>query len=143
MRAARYTVRLMSALQRFLLVCLLSLAIPLQGYAAAAMTFCGPTHERMAAAHAHADHGHAADGASHHGGHEVSAHAGEHVDDGLTHWQQLGDLDCSACAACCAAAVLPTSTPQLPLSSARAEPAPQPRLTSATFLTGGQERPPR
>ena len=134
----------MSALQRLLLVCLLSLAIPLQGYAAAAMAFCGPAHARMTAASVDAHHEHIG-GVSLHAGHDGQApshHASMPAGDDLAHWQQLGDQDCSACAACCAAA-LPATAPHLPPSTATGEPAPPPRLTSASFLTGGQERPPR
>ncbi|MCM5680365.1 hypothetical protein M8A51_12575 [Schlegelella sp. S2-27] len=137
----------MPVVLRFVFVCLLSLAVPLQGYAAAAMTFCGTIHERMVSEHADAHHQHDADHAPHaapHDHHAAATHSNATpAADHPAPWQQLADHDCSACAACCSSAALPASGVDLPTTLARIHPAPWLPLACAPFLTGGQERPPR
>lgn len=136
----------MSVSLRFLLACLLSLAIPVQGYAAAALRFCGPVpeHVETAAAGGHHDHAGQGDHAHHH---DAAAHddAAPPVADpaGWPGLQGLADHDCSACAACCAAAMLPATILKLPDAAPGASPLPRVRQAAAAFFTGGPERPPR
>ena len=107
----------MSRVLRTAVMWLLSLALPLQGYAAATMAHCDASHHRMAGGLSHAD---AAphDRAGHH--HEVTSTAGagvvKSVDSDSHHGgSATGDVDklskykCSACASCCTSAVLPSS----------------------------------
>ena len=132
---------------------LLVLALPLQGCAAATMAACGAAHHgavRVAhGGHEHASHAHAADAidASASIDHAAAAHAvaphdgstaGSHATE---HAQGLGK--CSACAACCTVAFLPTAviafnTPQAGAVLATVEPA-----ARVGFFTDGPERPPR
>jgi hypothetical protein len=118
----------MRVLLRTLLVCLLALALPLQGWAAATLAPCGSGHHDAVGHAAQAGHVHA---------------AGEHP----THPAASADADhghsCSACAACCSVGALPGPLPAL----ARAEPAPAvfalivPGV--APYAADGPERPPR
>jgi hypothetical protein len=107
---------------RMFLAWLLLLAIPLQGLAAASMSYCGPTAKAQAqqtqAAHEHHDHdmqgqsGATNDHAKHH--HQAVSDTGEQ-----TSGTVLPDAGhkCSICAACCNAVAI-TETPQVPTFSA-------------------------
>lgn len=115
----------MSWLLRTLIVCTLVLALPVQGWASAVMTYCGPQGEPTAAT--------AGDHAAH--GHGDAAAAADPVN--------LGNHDCSACAACSAGVLLPTALLRLPAH----EPAAGAIAWTATHMLGhvgsGLERPPR
>lgn len=140
---------------RSALMWLLFLALPFQGLAAATMLGCGPVHERMAAtANAHAAaHSHAGDHAHRHAGDthaDADAHAGHGAqaaggsDDAVAHHLgPLGKLKCSACAACCVGAALPTAE----VAVAAVPPAFTPALfvkpQHVDFLSGTLDRPPR
>lgn len=135
---------------RIALTWLLLLALPLQGFAAATMINCGPNHHRMIAA-AMADTAEARQhgaGGQHH--HEMGVSADHHEgasNDGdaksVHHFDKLMKVKCSACAACCMGAALPTAA----LSIASLPPA----MTTAAFvsiphvdfLSAGLDRPPR
>ena len=132
---------------------LLLLALPLQGWAAASMLNCGPSHHRMAGATAPAavHEGHHQGAAAHHHGDagpgEVDSTAGAPTAAGelgshhdLT---QLGKFKCSACAVCSTAAALPVTV--LAFEAAPSTGFVAPPLPDATvvFQTGGPERPPR
>ncbi len=144
----------MSALSRLLLVWFITLALPLQGLAAATRLVCGPAtppgHAQRAAlpgqpapqapAHAQAGDGH---GAPH-------AHAAQHIGpaqdmaDGH-HGSPAAQHKCSACAACSVAAALvapaPPAVAAAPLVNATVFGA---LATPALgFVTGGPDRPPR
>lgn len=126
----------MRTLARLIVMCLIALALPIQGVAAATMLHC-------AAATSHAAHGASAvahdEGGHHHAG------AAPH-DDGVSavsHHHTGGKSSCSACASCCSAAALP-AMPIVLASQDAAEPFfAIPRLPVVVFLTGGPERPPR
>lgn len=102
---------------RSVLTWLLLVAVPLQGYAAAGMLFCGAVGEHAPAAAGvehHLDHAAAPLDGTH--PHEATAGAS---DDGATpdlHGVVHGK--CSACASCCSAAALPAA----PMASAVVEP---------------------
>lgn len=89
---------------RTAVLCMLLAAVPLQGFAAGAMLYCGPDGDTSTTAVPSATvdaHHHAAadDGAGHH-----------HADDGTPASGHLHDGGCSVCATCCSAAALPPST---------------------------------
>ena len=121
----------MHRLLRTVLTWLLVLALPAQGYAAQTMLFCGPGHHGAAvsgavhdtAAHGHGEHGGAHTGSVHSHG-SVHMHAQADTGDADTGSDALGAAadkaakaepsgagTCSACAACCSAAAI-TSTSQ-------------------------------
>lgn len=139
----------MRPLCRFLLLCLMAIALPVQGFAAAGMKHCGPMHDRMQAAMAaqavHHDDGHVhhhdADGAPQ--GHDGGADAADHAPAAEKSRAATAAVKCSACAACCVALGLPASALQLPQPPAEGLQPPLVTAEAAAFLTGGLERPPR
>jgi hypothetical protein len=129
----------MRALMRLLLLCLIAVAVPLQGFAATGAVHCAPMHDRMEAAMA--DH-HGDRRPDHHHQPVAADHAlAEH--DATASQSGVGTFKCSACAACCVAMGLPAGAIALPQAPADG---PLAALTSppdVAFLTGGPERPPR
>ena len=146
-RATRYD-QTMSALVRTLLIWMLALALPLQGAAAALMSFCDSNRRGAAeAGHQHA-----------HGG-EVYASAAQmshHQALALTSQPSTGDQEslssdatnagshkCSACASCCTVGALPDTvltvpTPEIPVAFFTT---PAPAVEA--FAADGPDRPPR
>lgn len=131
---------------------LLLLALPLQGYAAALMLHCGPSHHGMmdqlvsvpTELHHHSVEGgahHAIDIAADQGTVAVIDAGGE--DGSVHHLTTLSKFKCSACASCCVGAALPATA----LVFASSEPAHTPtRFVLASpvgFFTDGPDRPPR
>jgi cytochrome c553 len=96
---------------RAILLWLMMLAVPFQGYAAVAMAFCAPepTHSSSGAVHDHSRHDHGTQGAEHH-------HASVSSDDSSGHHDALGAHDdssdashkCGNCAACHSVGMTPT-----------------------------------
>lgn len=129
----------MNRLLRAVIASLLLVALPLQGYAAGSMLFCGAG----AATSGVVEHSH--DPAASHDGHAAHQHdAAAAVDDGDT--SNLHDVmhgKCSVCSSCCSAAALP-STP-IAATSATPRAAPLPDLEHANPGHGPArlERPPR
>jgi hypothetical protein len=123
----------MQRLLKLWLMCVIALAIPIKGLAAASMLDCGPAHRSSQQAAAGHDH-------SAHAQHQASGEAAEQSTDTLDHQPTF---KCSACSSCCTAAAL--SSAALSLDSAQlldvftvvAPSAP------AAFFTSGPERPPR
>ena len=91
-----------------LLILLLALAIPLQGYAAAAMVFCGPEKPAVTMAAGVADHA----GMAHHHMDAKAQDAGQVQHDDASHAgaPYKSSTSCSSCAACCVG-VLPVNAP--------------------------------
>ena len=146
---------IMKRFARCFVMWLLVLALPVQGFAASTMLLCGAGHHGSAQAteggHDHASHmhmgtqvvsvvsespahRHAAEAAPPHEGSAFSPLAAKHV-------KVMGK--CSACAACCTFAFLPTTV------IAFTAPAPSRALpvveltTDVGFFTDGPDRPPR
>lgn len=131
----------MNKLLQSLIVWILLLAVPLQGFAAATMMLCEPQ-VAEAAAMPGAAHDHqamlAAQAAAHHD-QAVSGHEG----DGGKHDRQAGGK-CGACSTCCYGAAMAPPT-SLPMSSGA------PAFESIPFAAGhaptvdlaGPERPPQ
>jgi hypothetical protein len=140
----------MRRLLKLWLMCVVVLAVSVQGVAAAAMLNCGPVHHRAPDVH---------------GGHDHSAHSHGHLSNspepakeaGTTVaavdetdaaetaqlLQQAPKAKCSACASCCSAAALPSSIEAFE-SKSDAQPYSIPAGSpAAAFLTNGPERPPR
>jgi len=124
-----------------LLILLLALAIPLQGYAAAAMVFCGSenvTATRTAAATMHANPHHHADlqsagltststsmqGDHHNGAHDKASHS------------------CSSCAACCIGVIPMPSTLAATQALAITHAIPFPLSGFVGYMPENPERPP-
>lgn len=119
----------MSSLLRSMLMCLLVLALPVQGVVAATMQFCAAAHRSQ----------------------PMSADtAAEHAALGHVHTAAAVDADaqpsaqsCSACAACCAA----SAPPGAPFEVPRVEPLVEPAPVAASIYSGpigaGLERPPK
>jgi hypothetical protein len=131
---------------RTLWICLLLLALPVQGFAAAQMTQCGPSHGRLqhtlASGHGEAEavHAHEQYAQEHHSHQHAASQADEASNDGST---PPAKHHCSACAACCVGMALPSSAPVV---IAPAEAVIHVATTGAAepiFLTSGLERPPR
>ena len=135
---------------RIVLTWLLLLALPLQGFAAATMVNCGPNHHRMMSAPmagtTEADE-HAA-GEQHH--HEMGVMTDHHdavSSDGdspsVHHLDKLMKFKCSACAACCMGAAMPTAAVGFePLPPAIA-PAIYVPTSHVGFVSDGPDKPPR
>ena len=133
---------------------LLVLALPVQGFAASTMLHCGAGHHGTVQA---TEGGHDHAGHMHMGAQDVSAvsdsnahdHAAEaspsHEDSAFSHTAKHANVKgkCSACAACCTVAFLPTNVIVF------TAPAPSRALpvieltTHAGFIADGPERPPR
>lgn len=137
------------------------IAMPVQGMAASAMLFCGPSHERMmqglvleapaaAPGHVH-DHAHGGPAAEH-GVHLHSDSSGPNASQALQSadsdgTQGLvphhGEVSCSACAACCSVLALPA---QFALPEAPGPVHPVHRALVAPITShqpDGLDRPPR
>jgi len=144
----------MSKFWRIAFAWMLALALPVQGYAAHAMMFCGPAHHGTAQVHDHVSHDHGDAGQTSHdrahntaGAHaDVEADANPSADGGLVKVKSsktAGAGKCSVCSSCCSAAAITTSIIQI-------EAVPQHETVVATTATahdlvliGGLERPPR
>lgn len=126
----------MTSLVRGLLICLIALALPVQGIAAATLRFCGPGHEPQARVVDSAAHGHhAANGLATAPAADGAGQAAEGA--------QAGHLKCSVCAACCMGSALPASPLTLPV----VEPVVEPSAPVPARYVGpdgaGLERPPK
>lgn len=137
---------------RTALMWLLLLALPMQGFAAATMLNCGPNHHRMLSAGSTDQidrdhratvepHQHAMGMADDH--HEMVGETGTNDHPSVHHLDKLTKFKCSACAACCIGAAMPTA--ELVIDSF------SPAMMTATFvstlqvdfLSDGLDRPPR
>lgn len=132
---------------RFLLACLMLVAIPLQGFAAASMLGCGAGHESLYGSSAqgvvnknHEQHLHRANPADHH---DSAASSAEHSATGVPSHATGEKFKCNACGPCCIGAAL---TAELVLNLAPfASSADFPDLTSHHLspALGGLDRPPQ
>lgn len=129
----------MRSIWRQLLLVLLSVALPVQAFAAAGAVHCARMHERVHAAAVGAAHDHHAMVHSHHEMNSGEASTTGVPDDA----SPLHAFKCSACAACCVAVGLPVATPSLTLAPGSADLLALSSIAIAAFVTGGLERPPR
>ena len=147
----------MTALVRILVVWLLALALPVQGFAAATMSHCAGGHHDSAAAvtaggHDHSMHMHASDavgGMPDMASHDGSAPSVSSVEidkassPAATKHPKVALSKCSACAVCCSVAYLPTAVLAFPPSVPVELPAIFQSPAPAAFFTDGPDRPPR
>jgi hypothetical protein len=123
---------------RIAMMWLLAAALPLQGSVAATLRVCGPGHEHIAVVMAHVAHDHAShrhdDAAVF--SHDEAGTATQDIHKGAPH-------KCSACAACCVTAALPTATLRFEAAIDAAGPPPTFFSSPVAFLTDGPDRPPR
>lgn len=146
----------MSTWFRKLVLWLCVAAIPVQGWAVAAMLNCGPSHHRLASAvqeAVHAFHSHAEDSVGsvspdhrvsyHH--HDESKSGAAGADGAASHadFDTVSKFKCSACAACCSAAAIPAAAFSLDVSAPVLFAAPLRLSDHVLFLTCGTDRPPR
>jgi hypothetical protein len=125
------------SIKTFMLWLLLA-ALPLQGFAAAMQLSCGPTRHAVsspapvaAAAHEHQHDAH------------LPAKSPEQEQDHSAMGKHAGST-CSACLACCIAALaLPSCGVMAPVYSAAVPAAAASPLLLADFIPGGPERPPK
>ena len=146
LRRIIYTFRMWRGL-RLAFVCLLAVALPLQGVTAATMTACGMAQHRTpsteASEHAHHMGSDGTEGHLHLAG-ETHDHASDmHASGDATGEKPANSQKCSVCASCCVGAAVPAE----PLSFAPVKLTDQfaplvPRSVAA-FVTEGLERPPR
>ena len=119
------------------------------------MISCGPMHARMslgaaesahlAAEHLHATHGHAEHSLAAHGhaAHDYDEPAADSYND-QTAFADLTKFNCSACASCCTAPAVPTSSLLLmELPRSHAEAIPFFPTSEDSIVPDGLERPPR
>ncbi len=145
----------MKFVARIVLAWLVVVALPVQGFAAAAMLSCGPGHGRMAGA-VEAGHAHVSHGA--HGTVEPEAIARAMAPgamaseaaapdasnpDASAHLAVAGAFKCSACAACCVATALPASPVVVAALRPAAEAIPERLQPSGDFVFERLEHPPR
>ena len=135
----------MRRIARFLMICLLLMAIPVKGAVAASIVMCGPGQERTSAAVAmepaaiadgdmiHHEHDHASN-------HQAND-AGDHDQGSLT---GHGAVKCSICAACCVGGALLASTEvSVPASGGTEAHFPALDVHFPWTVLAGLERPPR
>ena len=140
---------------RVSLMWLIALAVPLQGYAAAAMFACGPGHHggtgvsQVAPPHGHEmhadDHPEAAaaewSDTDHHGGGASPDRSEPPEAQGAGH--KVSKTKCAPCASCCVVAALPAAVMRfepVPLVDSFV---PLAQIGASSFLADGLERPPR
>ena len=140
---------MMGSFVKTLLIWLLVLALPAQGIAAAAMTFCGSGHHGVASVHvamsAASEHLHRGDSLSVHrsdSGDFVAAATIEAAS-ATEKASQAAQQKCSACASCCSLGAMLSTVPVI----ASFDPAPTVFTTVVPTVdavaTDGPDRPPR
>jgi hypothetical protein len=127
---------------RAFLIWFVAFAIPLQGYAAAAMISCGPMHATTASASAEDPSQHAGhSGDARHGA--IDAAAEPHGDADVDHGKAV-KIGCAACAACCTASFAPSAVvPFTGVIHSHAVEIPFFGRSGDGFVPDGLERPPR
>lgn len=142
---------------RILMTCLLLVAVPLQGVAAAAMLACGPNHDslygsiaQVVATGKQAQHPHSGD---HSHKHEISAASAENASTGETAQAQTvsgvpsphtdAHFKCNACGPCCLGAALTTDVVIRVVPLASSADFPDPTCHYLSPALGGLDRPPR
>ncbi|MCH7343816.1 hypothetical protein LZ017_10535 [Pelomonas sp. CA6] len=141
----------MSRIWRLAFAWLLAIALPLQGYAAQAMTLCGPAHHAPAAAPAAKvlDHPAAVAHMVHtaHTAHATSdASQAAPSDEGSgadEQWPSGHAGKCSVCASCCNAAALAVAAPVVPVVPPQPVDVATIPQAQERMWVGGLERPPR
>ena len=133
----------MSRIVRTLIIWLVAVALPVQGFAAAAMISCGPVHAQMGKAVDQAAHHHDANDDRHshdHGTAEESKSDSQEP----TPFLKFFKFKCSACASCCSGAAAPSPDAAfVGLSQSPTWAIPYFPSAEDTVVPDGLERPPR
>lgn len=136
-------------------VWLLVLALPVQGFAASTMLLCGAGHHGAAqgaeGGHAHASHMHmaardvaqASASPAHDHAEQAPASHDRSALSPLSSKHAKGVGKCSACAACCTVAFLPSTVIAFDAPALGRAPAAVELITHVGFFTDGPDRPPR
>lgn len=135
----------MSCAVRLVLICLLSLAVPLQNAMAAGVGACAQRHQPTAVGHAHWH-----SGSSHrHGAHEAVREGQQAMHDATAPASQdqalhdVGATACTLCAGCCTGGALPSTwVASIAAATVRFTPPPAPHAVPDT-VPAPLERPPR
>jgi hypothetical protein len=136
---------------RSLIVWLMLLAVPFQGFASATMLLCAPSSgakiAQLSAAIDHSHHGHVAalqDQSVRHDHHATTSDAsGSHAHDGSSTDHHAGGK-CSSCAACCiGASMAPSTSSGLPVQPVHSESIPFHSGHYPTVDLAFPERPPQ
>lgn len=126
---------------RTFLSCLVMLAIPLQGFAAASMILCGPHHAAMAQGADSGSHHHDDAAAPHH--HPDATPAPDAGENALGEFVKSLGMKCSACSSCCSLAALPIApVPSLTFLPTTSVAAPFFSSSYTGIVPDGLERPP-
>lgn len=135
----------MSARCRHLIMWLLMLALPMQGWAAVTMLHCGSSHLAMVHSPGQASHHPSAENQMlhDHGHHAAATNTASDFPAGGKVQNELSDFQCSACASCCLGTALLVSSMVFfgaPLAATLMSTLSVPAVS---FFTSGPDRPPR
>ncbi|MES2105298.1 MAG: hypothetical protein V4634_14855 [Pseudomonadota bacterium] len=125
----------MKKLVRLFLLCMLILAIPVQGLAAATMLYCGTEHHHTMVG----DHDHDAQDQHHHDA--AATMSGQSHGDASTAKHAIDK--CSSCAACCIGAAMLTASVNPAIPHPSSEKIDLVFSSHAGHISDGLERPPR
>ncbi|MFM8899421.1 MAG: hypothetical protein ACKOF9_05650 [Burkholderiales bacterium] len=130
----------MSTRFRHLMMWLLLLALPVQGWAMVTMQQCASSHAGTMQRVAIHDE---SSSSSHHSHHHAQHDHDQQGEPGALSPDQNSDAQCSACASCCMGAVLPVIFIALNVSKAPSTPQVSVLTPTWHFFTTGPDRPPR
>jgi hypothetical protein len=134
----------MKKLKHYILLAILIMAIPLQGFAAASMMLCATEHHQVSVTQISQVGEHMHDVYSEHHEHQAQGHDVDAQSSDTTTTQQHGTKDkCSACASCCVGAAMLTSYLDAPVSRPASEKIDMVFSSHVGYISDGLERPPR
>lgn len=137
---------------KFLIVCVIALALPVQGMASVTMAHCMPSDPRLPVAMSASAHHHLADpdsdtdAAAQHRGAAVTSQADAAAVQAHAPSDKSADFaqyECSACASCCAASALPSVMPRVPQPAFAPMVFAETTVTVHAYAADGPDRPPR
>ena len=131
----------MKKLFRLFLLCIMFVAIPFQGFAAAAMVNCNTEHHHVLPGEQH-DHDHAQVGQHEHQ-HSSNDKVSNHSVSKASPVTKVMKDKCSACASCCVGAALVTNSAIPPVSTPSSEKISLVFSSHFGHISDGLERPPR
>lgn len=129
----------MKKLFRLFLLCIMFVAIPFQGFAAAAMVNCNTEHHHVLPGEQH-DH---AQAGQHEHQHNSNDKVSNHSVSKASPVTKVMKDKCSACASCCVGAALVTNSTATPVSTPSSEKISLVFSSHFGHISDGLERPPR
>lgn len=131
----------MKKLLRLFLLCIMFVAIPFQGFAAAAMVDCNTEHHHVFQGEQHDhDDAHSGQHDHHHSGADKSS---DHAVSKASPVTKTMKDKCSACASCCVGAALVTNSTIPPVSTPSSEKISLDFSSHFGHISDGLDRPPR